>query len=97
RDVGVQEEIECDFLDLESERHAVVERHADARDVLAAKDVHASLAAARLLARDRAIDEALHVRQEGDELLVIALADLAGLGVELVAQLAPRIAQPTLL
>ncbi len=99
RDVGVQEEVQRDFVDVEDERDAVVEGDANAKHVLASKHAQAALAGAArgLLAGHRAIDEALHVRQERHELLVIALADLARFDVELVALLAPRIAGAGLL
>jgi hypothetical protein len=65
------------------------------RDVVAAEDAHrrigVAVALAGLAARAPfAVQEALHIGQEGDELVVMPLVELAGVAGELVGHVFPR-------
>jgi hypothetical protein len=75
-------------------RFAFLEGHAHFGHVLAAEDADRRFAIAReALLRHRllAVEEALHVRQESDELAVMALVELFGVAAEFVGQFAPRV------
>ncbi len=71
-----------------------VHRQAHAGHVLPAEDSHRRGAPLGFVPRPStfAVEEALHVRQEGDELVVVALLELGGVAGELVDHFVPRIA-----
>ena len=92
-DVDVEEEIEVDVDDAQLDGLvALRERQAHLGDVGAPHRPDRALAVAALdgAAQALAVEEALHRRQEGDELVVVPLLELGGIA-ELVVELAPRI------
>ena len=95
-DVDVVEEIQVDVLDLQLDRLGRFgQLQAHTRHVVAAQHVHrrgpaGAPAGAPLGAL--AVQKALHIRQEGDELVVVALVEVFGVAGVLVDHLAPRAA-----
>ena len=92
-DVGVEEEIEIGVRDLEDDRRAVLVSDAHLRDVGAAEDPDAGFAVTLrgLLADTRAVQEALHVGQEGYEFLVMTLLEFEWIRGIFVPYFAPGI------
>ena len=92
--VHVVEEMQVDVLDRQVDRRAVGAGHADERNVAAPIDADRRLAVAaqRAAAAPLAVEEALHVRQEGHEFTVVALLELRRVAGEFVLHLAPRVA-----
>jgi hypothetical protein len=93
RDVDVEEEIEVDVGDVEDDRRAAGgERHAHLGDVVPADDPDRTfaIAAPHRAAETLAVEEALHRRQEGDELGVMSLLEFRRIAGEFVLHLAPR-------
>ena len=90
-DIGIEEEIQVRVCDLEHESRAVVERYAHPRDIAAAEHADTRLAVALrgFLPDVRAVEEALHVGQEGHELLVVTLLEFQRVTRVLVVHLAP--------
>ena len=93
-DVDAVEEVQVDMHHLERHRCVAGPRHDLHRgDVAAAEHPHrraAGRVAAAALAASLAIEEALHVGQEGDELVVVPLLEAARLALVLVDVFAPR-------
>ena len=93
-DVDAVEEVQVDVHHLQRDR-SVADARDDAHrgDVVAAEDAHrraGGRVAAAALRAPFAVEEALHVRQEADELVVVTLVEAAGGAVVLVEVLAPR-------
>lgn len=90
-DVDVVEEVQVDVRDVEHHRVRLVagERHAHPGEVAAAEDADRRFARRRAALLALAVEEALHVRQEGHELAVVALLELRRITGELVGELAP--------
>ena len=88
-DVDVVEEMQIDMRDVEMGRHVVAgEPDAGVRNVAAAEYAHRPRAVA--CAGSFAVEKALYVRQEGYELLVMALAEILRIAGELVCDLVPE-------
>ena len=91
-DVHAVEEIQVDVHHLQRHRRVAGARlHAHRGDVVAAEDAHRRALAVLVVAAARAalaVEEALHVGQEGDELVVVALVELCRVAGELVELLA---------
>src|SRR6476660_7260374 len=92
-DVRVEEEIQIDVAHVERERRAVAVGDHDLADVAAPIDPQArlALAARRVDADLRPVQEALDERQKGYELAIRTLAEVFGVAVKLLYDLAPRI------
>ena len=92
-DVDAVEEVQVDMDDLQGDRRVAGPRHdAHRRDVAAPEHAHrraGGRVAAAALGAALAVQEALHIRQEADELVVVALLKAAGAAVVLVDVLAP--------
>jgi hypothetical protein len=91
-DIGVEKKVQVGVRHFQHQRGVIVERETQARHVGAAEHAQARLAVALrgFLADVRAIEEALHVRQESDELLVMALLELLRVAEEFVDHFRPR-------
>ena len=98
--VDVEEEVQVDVHDLQRDRRVAGPRHdAHRRDVAAAEHAHRRVAAGSLAGLAAlaavAVQEALHVGQEGDELVVVALVEAAAVAGVFVDLLAPRRCSPS--
>ena len=92
-DIHVVEKIEIDMLDRKIDLLPIVVAQPRALHVGSAKHPDRGVSDAILVQPDAtlAVQEALHVRQEGHEFAVVALLELAGIGREFVLDLAPGI------
>ena len=89
RNVDVVEEMQVDVREVEKRRCVVAgESDAGLREVGAPEYAHRPRAPA-FVAGSLAIEKALHVRQEGYKLLVVAFAEILRVGGELVGNLVP--------